>query len=41
MRMLTTMVLIAVVIALLAPAGMSQERGITATEIVLGTTMPT
>jgi branched-chain amino acid transport system substrate-binding protein len=39
--MLTPMVLIAVVVALLAPAGMSQERGITATEIVLGTTMPT
>ena len=40
MRILTTMVLIAVVIALLAPAGMSQERGITATEIVIGTSMP-
>ncbi len=41
MRMWTTFVLIAVVVTLLAPAGISQERGVTATEIVLGTTMPT
>jgi ABC-type branched-subunit amino acid transport system substrate-binding protein len=41
MRIWTTMAIIAVVIALFAPAGISQERGITATEIVFGTTMPT
>lgn len=41
MRTWTTITLVTVVIAMLAPAGMSQERGITATEIVIGTTMPT